>query len=142
MNNTGLQPVDGVWKVTDVMNNMISVLALESAKLFDWAYPLVVAPLGLFGGFVTSSEAAALGMFAKYNFIAAEKLAINPLIVAAPTGIGAGLASVISPGKLQNASAVIDADGEEQDVIKKVFPICIFMIVVAAIMCFIFTRIV
>lgn len=141
MNNTGLVPSGDVWKVGDVMNNMISVLALESAQLFGWAYPLIVAPLGLFGGFVTSSEASTLGMFAKYNFIAAKELALNPLIVAAATGIGASVASVISPGKLQNAAAVIDAIGEEQAVIKKVFPICIVMVIIACIMCFILARI-
>ncbi len=140
MNNTGLQPVGEVWQVTDAMHNMVSVLALESARIFGWVYPLIVAPLGLFGGFVTSSEAAALGMFAKYNFIAAEELFLNPLVVAAATGIGAGLASVISPGKLQNAAAVIDAVGEEQAVIRKVFPICLGMIIVASLLCFVFSK--
>lgn len=141
MNNTGVVPAGDVWKVVDPMHNMISVLALESAKIFGAAYPFITAPLGLFGGFVTSSEASALAMFAKYNIIASKALGLNALIVTAATGMGAGLSSVISPGKLQNAAAVIDALGEEQAVIRKVFPICIVLIIICAITCFILTKI-
>lgn len=140
MNNTGLATTGDAWKVAEPMHNMIYVLALESARLFGVVYPLITAPLGLFGGFVTSSEASALAMFAKYNIIAAKALSLNALVVTAATGIGAGLSSVISPGKLQNAAAVIDAQGEEQAVIKKVFPICIVLIIITMITCWILTR--
>jgi len=75
-------------------------------------------------------------MFAKYNIITSGILKFDPLVVTAATGIGAGLASVCSPAKLQNAAAVIDAIGEENNVIKKAFPISVLLVVAAAVMCY------
>jgi lactate permease len=40
------------------------------------------------------------------------------LVIAAASGIGGGLASVISPAKLQNAAASIDRIGEESQVFR------------------------
>lgn len=140
MNFTGFQPqADGTWALLVANQNMISVLANASAIAFGAAYPLITAPLGIFAGFVTSSEASALAMFAKYNVMTSEMLGINALVVTAATGIGGGLASVISPAKLQNASATIDAIGEEGAVIKKTFKISIFLMIVVMILCFIFS---
>ncbi len=136
MNNTGLENVGGIWKVVDPNHNMISVLAASSSAVFGQLYPLITAPLGLFGGFISGSEASALAMFAKYNIITSGILKFDPLVVTAATGIGAGLASVCSPAKLQNAAAVIDAIGEENNVIKKAFPISVLLVVAAAVMCY------
>ncbi|HEY3426035.1 MAG TPA: L-lactate permease, partial [Negativicutes bacterium] len=90
MNNTGLENAGGTWKIIDPTHNMVSVLALESANLFGSLYPLITAPLGMFGGFVTSSEASALAMFAKYNILTSGIIHVDPRIVTAATGIGAG----------------------------------------------------
>lgn len=136
MNNTGLENVLGIWKVVDPNHNMIAVLADASYRVFGGLYPLIAAPLGLFGGFVTGSEASTLAMFAKYNILTSEMLKIDPLIVTAATGIGAGLASVCSPAKLQNAAAIIDAFGEENRVIKSTYKISVLLIAVTAVMCF------
>ncbi len=140
MNNTGLVNTGEVWKVLNPNNNMISVLAISSAAVFGNLYPLIAGPLGLFGGFVSGSEASTLAMFAKYNIMTSKLLNVNPLVVTAATGIGAGLASVCSPAKLQNAAAVIDAVGEENHVIKKTFPISIILIIAVSIMCFFFSK--
>lgn len=139
MNNTGLVNAGDVWKVLNPAHNMISVLALSSAAVFGQMYPLIASPMGLFGGFVSGSEASTLAMFAKYNIMTSEILKVNPLIVTAATGIGAGLASVCSPAKLQNAAAVIDAVGEENQVIRKAFPISIILVIIAALMCLAFS---
>ncbi|MBP2638151.1 MAG: putative l-lactate permease family protein [Firmicutes bacterium] len=136
MNNTGLENIGGVWKNVDPTHNMVSVLALESADLFGSFYPLITAPLGMFGGFVTSSEASALAMFAKYNILTSDMIHVDPRIVTAATGIGAGLASVCSPGKLQNAAYVIDAFGEENKVMKTTFPISMILVLITAVMCY------
>jgi lactate permease len=58
---------------------------------------------------------------------------VDALIVTAATAIGAGLASVISPAKLQNAAATIDALGIESKVIKTSFIISILITFVASI---------
>ena len=142
MSNTGLEPVGSVWKVVDPTKNMISVFAMETARIVGAAYPIITAPLGLFGSFISSSEGSTLAMFAKYNIVAAKELGLNALVVTAATGIGAGLGSLASPGKLQQASAVIDAIGEEQAVLKKLFPICLVLIALTAVVCVILTTII
>jgi len=58
--------------------------------------------------------------------------------VTAATGIGGGLASVISPAKLQNAAATIDAIGIESQVIRKAFVIALIITTAAALMALVF----
>ena len=61
-------------------------------------------------------------------------LFIAGLLIAAASGIGGGLASVISPAKLQNAAASIDRIGEESQVIRVTFVIALIITAVAAVM--------
>lgn len=105
-------------------DSMIKVLAEASANAFNGAYGFITGFIGLFGGFVTGSEASTIAMFANYTMETADKLnlGLNGLIiVTAALAFGGGLASVISPAKLQNAAASIDKLGEENKVIKIAF---------------------
>jgi lactate permease len=61
----------------------------------------------------------------------------NFLVIAAGTAIAGGLASVISPAKLQNAAATIDAMGIESKVIRVAVVISIIFTSVAAVLTFI-----
>jgi lactate permease len=63
---------------------------------------------------------------------------VDALIVTAVTGIGGGLASVISPAELQNAAATIDALGIESQVIRTAFVISPLITTAAALMAFFF----
>jgi lactate permease len=54
--------------------------------------------------------------------------------VAAASGFGGGLASVISPAKLQNAAASIDRIGDESKVMPTAFVVSMVVTAVAAIM--------
>lgn len=104
--------------------NMVRVLAEFSANCFDKAYGVIVSFIGLFGGFITGSEASTIGMFGKYTMATAQNLNMGKeglLILAAGLAFGGGLASVISPAKLQNAAASIDKLGEENKVIRTAF---------------------
>lgn len=119
---------------------MIWILANASALAFGGMYPFVSAYLGLFGGFVSGSEASTIAMFTKYHLLTSKLLNVNALVVTAATAIGGGLASVISPAKLQNAAATIDAMGIESKVIKIAFIISILLTLVAAIMALAFAK--
>ncbi|HHW41898.1 MAG TPA: hypothetical protein GXX19_12290 [Syntrophomonadaceae bacterium] len=132
MNNSGLQNVGGAWKVVDHSSNMIWVLARGSALAFGAFYPFISAFMGLFGGFISGSEASTIAMFTKYHLLTSRMLNVNALVVTAATAIGGGLASVISPAKLQNAAATIDALGIESRVIRTAFLISVLITVVAA----------
>ncbi|NHJ32575.1 MAG: L-lactate permease [Asgard group archaeon] len=133
---TGNFLADGSWEITQE-NNMIFVLSDASAKIFGDYYPLIVPFVGLLGGFVSGSETSSIAMFTKYQFDTGQNLMLtNPaidntsiVILGASNGIGGGLASVLSPAKIQNATAVIDKQGIEGEVIKKTAPIALLMVV-------------
>lgn len=128
MNMSGYGNPDGI--------NMVKVLADTSAQFFQGAYSAVVSFIGLFAGFITGSEASAIAMFSTYAMNTTSNLGFNPtaiIIVAASLAFGGGLASVISPAKLQNAAASIDKLGEENKVIGTAFVFSLGLTTVTAI---------
>ncbi len=122
------------WTLADPNNNMVAVLANASAAAFGRGYPLVAPYLGLLAGFVSGSEASAIAMLTRLHLTTAEQIGAIGLLVAAASGIGGGLASVISPAKLQNAAAAIDRIGEEAGVLRVTFVISVVITAVAAVM--------
>jgi lactate permease len=122
------------WQLVDPNNNMVAVLANASAAAFGKLYPLAAPYLGLLAGFVSGSEASSIAMLTTLHLSTAEKIGAIGLLVAAASGIGGGLASVISPAKLQNAAAAIDKIGEEAGVLRITFVISLVITAVCAIM--------
>lgn len=150
LNHSGKSPavVDGraTWAADPAGGlNMVRVVADASAGLFREAYAGVAAFLGLLGGFISGSETSSIAMLSKLHFDTVaqvfagedpERLLRIGLLVAAVSGIGGGLASVISPAKLQNAAAVIDRIGMESQVIRATVVIALLMVLVVAVMTF------
>jgi lactate permease len=126
------------WTLADPDQNMVHVLANASASAFGDLYALVAPFLGLLGGFISGSEASSIAMLTKLHLSTAEKIGASGLIIAAASGIGGGLASVISPAKLQNAAASIDRIGEEAQVFRATFVISLAITAVCAVMTLIF----
>jgi len=122
------------WQLLNPARNMIAVLASSAANSFGAFYPAIAPFLGLFAGFVSGSEASAIAMLTKLHLETAGKIGAVGLVIAAASGIGGGLASVISPAKLQNAAAAIDRIGEEGSVIRTTFVISLIITAVCAIM--------
>ncbi len=128
-------------------SNMIAVIAQASADLFGSFYAAAAGFLGLLGGFISGSETSSIAMLTKLHFDTVAKiyseasdgdLLAIALLVSAFSGIGGGLASVISPAKLQNAAAVIDKTGYESKVIKSTAVISLIMVAMTAILTIIF----
>lgn len=116
--------------------SMVQILAGYSANFFHSAYGGVVAFIGLFGGFITGSEASSIAMFAKYTLTTAQNLSMplaGLITITAGLAFGSGLASVISPAKLQNAAAAIDKIGQENQVIRIAFVFSILLTIVTSI---------
>ena len=131
INHSG-KAADGTLASTG--SNMVQVVADAAASAFGSLYPLVAPYLGLLGGFLSGSESAAIAMLTAIHLSTAEKIGAAGLLIAAASGIGGGLASVISPAKLQNAAAAIDRIGEESQVIGTVFWIAVAITGVCAVM--------
>jgi lactate permease len=122
------------WVLAEPTNNMVYVLAMASAAAFGKLYPLAAPFLGLLGGFISGSETSSIAMLTALHLETAGKIGASGLLIAASSGIGGGLASVISPAKLQNASASIDRIGEEARVIRTTFVIALVITAVCAVM--------
>lgn len=117
--------------------SMVQVLANFSSQISSDAYGSVVAFIGLLGGFITGSEASTIAMFATYTLKTSAILHMGVeemLIITAGLAFGGGLASVISPAKLQNAAAAIDKMGEETKVIRIAFIFALLLTAVTAAM--------
>jgi lactate permease len=122
------------WQLVDPQNNMVYVLANASAGLFGRLYPVIAPFLGLLAGFISGSETSAIAMLTSLHLSTAAKIGAAGVLIAAASGIGGGLASVISPAKLQNASASIDRIGEEGKVIPTTFTISLVITLVCALL--------
>jgi lactate permease len=61
-------------------------------------------------------------------------ISANSIVIAASSGIGGGLASVLSPAKIQNAAAVIDEIGIEGQVIRYGLVVAVLMTLVTAVL--------
>ena len=122
------------WRLVDANRNMVNVIAHTSAQLFGRLYPLTAPFLGLLGGFISGSETSSIAMLTGLHLSTAESIGAASLLVAAASGIGGGLASVISPAKLQNAAASIDRIGEEAHVIRTTFLISLVITAICAVM--------
>jgi lactate permease len=126
--------VNASWELLDPARNMVQVIAGAASQAFGRFYPGVAPFLGLLSGFISGSETSAIAMLTGIHLNTAEKIGALGLLVAASSGIGGGLASVISPAKLQNAAASIDRIGEESQVIRTTFVISLLITAVAALM--------
>jgi lactate permease len=132
MNMSGFSMEEG----KPVTASMVKVLADYSSQFFQNAYGAIVSYIGLFGGFITGSEASTIAMFGKYVMTTATNLNLGLMgliIVTAGLAFGGGLASVISPAKLQNAAASIDKLGEENQVIRIAFVFSLILTTVTSI---------
>jgi len=132
LNNSGRMPGENGWTASPDGANMIGVVAHSCASAFQGAYAGIAGFLGLLGGFISGSETSSIVMLSRLHFetlaeIAPERMPEMALLVAAVSGIGGGLASVISPAKLQNAAAVIDRIGLEGKVIKSTIVLSLIM---------------
>ncbi len=130
------------WALPGPDRNMVQVLATAAASTFGAFYGLAAPYLGLLAGFISGSETSAIAMLSRFHMETARALgapATVGLLLAAASGIGGGLASVISPAKLQNAAAIIDCIGEEGKVLRTTMVISLLLALATAIATLIWT---
>jgi lactate permease len=123
---------DGRWLLPDPGFNMVALVANTSAHVFGKFYAFVSPYIGLLAGFVSGSESSAIAMLTKLHMDTAARIGSSGYVIAAASAIGGGLASVISPAKLQNASAAIDRIGLETEVIKTAVVIAVVIVLAVA----------
>ncbi len=114
--------------------NMNAVIGLTLAMVFGVAFPAVSPLLGLFGAFVSGSEASSNVMFHGILKRATGVLDLDFLKVYSAHAVAGGIASAISPAKIINAAAVIDHLGIEGEVIRRTAPIAIILTLITGAM--------
>jgi len=133
---SGALDPDGRWLVNADFN-MVALVANASAHCLGRMYTLVSPYLGLLAGFISGSETSAIAMLTKLHMTTAGKIGMSGYIISAASAVGGGLASVISPAKLQNAAAAIDKIGMETEVIKTAVVIAVVIVLAVAGLAFI-----
>ncbi len=131
------------WALPDPGRNMVGVLAAAAARGFGPLYGLVAPYLGLLAGFISGSETSAIAMLSRFHMATAAALgrpASLGLLLAAASAVGGGLASVISPAKLQNAAAIIDRIGEEGKVLRTTTVISLVITLLTAVATLLWAR--
>jgi len=134
-----VKTTDGFQLLNEEMN-MINALTSYSARLFRNVFPLLTPFIGVFGGFITGTQTSATAMFTVYTVQTSRTLNLSPFMMAAAVSFGSGLASAISPSKLQNAAASIDQIGEEKRVIKTMIPLVLTLTIFTSIVSYLFRR--
>lgn len=114
--------------------NMNAVIGLALALFFGIAFPLISPSLGLFGSFISGSEASSNVMFHGIIQKSTEVLSLDFLKVYAAHAVAGGIASGIAVAKIVNAAAVIDKLGIEGEVIKKVAPVAFILTLLTGLM--------
>ena len=114
--------------------NMNAIIGLALALFFGVAFPLVSPSLGLFGSFISGSEASSNVMFHGIIEKSTDVLNLDFLKVYAAHAVAGGIASGIAVAKIINAAAVIDKLGIEGEVIRKVAPVAILLTLLTGVM--------
>jgi len=116
--NGVLMPISGVYNAF----NMNVVLGVTLASVFGAGYVFVAAYLGLFGAIVGGSEASSNVLFMKIQKTASDSVGLGYdgfLTVYGSHAAAGGIASAITPAKINNAVVTIDAGKETESLIMR-----------------------
>jgi lactate permease len=116
--------------------NMNAVIGLTLALAFGITFPFISPSLGLFGAFISGSEASSNVMFYGILKKSTDVLSLDFMPVYAAHAVGGGIASGVAVAKILNAAAVIDRIGIEGEVIRKVAPVAILLTLLTGVMLF------
>jgi lactate permease len=143
------------WSAMDISNgkivptgafaamNMNNVVGLTLAAVFGSMFVFVAPWLGLFGAVVGGSEASSNVMFFPIQHKAAEGIGLTGagqnssafMTIYGSHANGGGVASAITPSKINNAAATIGADAKlESEIMRSHVPIVIAITLVVGIL--------
>lgn len=125
--------------------NMNVVVGTTLARIFGAGYIFVAAALGLFGAVVGGSETSSNVMFHQIQKEASTGIGLDDsefLTVFASHAVAGGVASAITPAKVNNAVATIEAGVDvESQVMRKHLLMAVLLTVVTGVLCALFVSI-
>lgn len=113
-----LKPILGMYGAF----NMNVILGVTLASAFGAGYIFVAASLGLFGAIVGGSEASSNVLFMKIQKTASSTVGLGDaefMTVYGSHAVAGGIASAVTPAKINNAVVTIDAGKETESLIMR-----------------------
>lgn len=133
----GLATLAGTWRTLRLaVLTIVSVMALAYVMNFSGqttaigaalaatgaAYAFLSPVLGWIGTAVAGSATSAGALFANLQATAAQGAGLDPRTLLAANTIGGGLGKIVSPQNLAIATTAVDAPGQDAEVLRKVAP--------------------
>jgi lactate permease len=111
-----------------VMNysGMTYTLGLAVASV-GFLFPLVASFLGWSAVFLTGSDTSANALFGNLQVVAANKLGLDPVLMAATNSSGGVMGKMISPQNISTGTSVTGMTGREGEVLARTFKHSIFL---------------
>jgi len=137
---SAMEIVNGVLVPSGSYNalNMNVILGATLASVFGAGYVFVAASLGLFGAIVGGSEASSNMLFMKIQKTASDSLRLGEtgfMTVYSSHAVAGGIASAVTPAKINNAVVTIDADRSmESSIMRKHLIVAILLTIVTGIL--------
>jgi lactate permease len=116
---------------------MTEALARGLARLAGSLFPIVAPWIGALGAFMTGSNTNSNVVFALLQLRTAQLLSISVAIILAGQTAGAGLASVVAPAKIVVGTSTADLAGREGEVMRKMLPYIIVLVLLISLLTFI-----
>ena len=137
---SAMEIVNGVLGPSGSYNtlNMNVILGATLASIFGAGYVFVAASLGLFGAIVGGSEASSNILFMKIQKTASDSLRLGEtgfMTVYSSHAVAGGIASAVTPAKINNAVVTIDADRSmESFIMRKHLIVAVLLTIVTGIL--------
>lgn len=130
MNHSGK---DSSWILSAPEENMIKVIAMGAVVCFGKLYPVLTPLIGVISGFIGGSQTSGIAMFTTLHLAAAQNLATSGALLATASGMGSGIASIVSPVKLLAAAVSINKPEELPSVMRTGFIMTFLITVVCSV---------
>ena len=136
--------VGGKLGLPDSVLNMNVILGATLASIFGAGYIFVAAHLGLFGAIVGGSETSSNVLFLKIQKTASENIGLSDsgfMTVYSSHAVAGGIASAVTPAKINNAIVTIDAGKNmESYIMRKHLVVAILLTIATGILTGIFVN--
>jgi lactate permease len=136
--------VGGKLGLPDSALNMNVILGATLASIFGAGYIFVAAYLGLFGAIVGGSETSSNVLFLKIQKTASENIGLSDsgfMTVYSSHAVAGGIASAVTPAKINNAIVTIDAGKNmESHIMRKHLVVAILLTIATGLLTGIFVN--
>jgi len=129
--------------VSDIMvkTGMMKLLASTLASIAGPFYPFIAVAIGSLGSFMTGTGLGSNIMFGPMHVEAAVALAQNPITVFAGQNVGGAIGNMICPNNVIAVATTVGVLGSEGQVMRKVMPAFIAILIIYGIVALIYTHI-